>query len=119
MRKFIIIALLIIAMPLAASARHHGGSQVSAGVGYGGYAPYYSAYPAYTYYPPQPIYVEPQPIIVEEVQPYDNYARPVTATRYDQGYCREFTRNVKINGRIQQSYGTACQQPDGSWALVN
>ncbi len=30
-------------------------------------------------------------------------------------YCREFQQTVTINGQPQQSYGTACRQPDGSW----
>ncbi len=34
-------------------------------------------------------------------------------------YCREYTKNVTVGGRVQQSYGTACQQPDGSWQVVN
>ena len=33
-------------------------------------------------------------------------------------YCREFQHAVKVNGRIQKAYGTACQQPDGSWKIV-
>jgi len=122
MYKFIVIVLVLAAIPLSASARYYGHhrdhSGVSIGFGYG--APVYPAYPSYrtyprypAYYAPQPVYVEPQPIIVQEIQPYDNYARPVDATRYDQGYCREYTRNVKINGRIEQGYGTACQQVVG------
>ena len=33
----------------------------------------------------------------------------------DDGYCREYQRNVTIGGRVQNMYGTACLQPDGSW----
>ena len=33
-------------------------------------------------------------------------------------YCREYTRTVYIGGRIQEAYGTACLQPDGSWMVV-
>ena len=34
-------------------------------------------------------------------------------------HCREYTKNVSINGRLEQAYGTACRQPDGSWEIVN
>ncbi len=30
-------------------------------------------------------------------------------------YCREYTTNSIIGGKIQEVYGTACRQPDGSW----
>jgi hypothetical protein len=33
-------------------------------------------------------------------------------------YCREFQQTVTIGGRAEQAYGTACQQPDGSWQVV-
>ena len=35
------------------------------------------------------------------------------------GYCREYTATATVGGRSQQTYGTACRQPDGSWRLVN
>jgi surface antigen len=31
--------------------------------------------------------------------------------------CREFTQNVMIGSHVEQAYGTACRQPDGSWRL--
>ncbi len=34
-------------------------------------------------------------------------------------YCREFQQTVHIGGRDETAYGTACQQPDGSWEIVN
>lgn len=37
----------------------------------------------------------------------------------DAPYCREFTKEVLIGGQVQQSYGTACMQPDGSWQVVD
>jgi len=33
-------------------------------------------------------------------------------------YCREFRQTVTIDGRTTEAYGTACQQPDGSWRIV-
>lgn len=34
-------------------------------------------------------------------------------------YCREYQTKVTIDGREQRAYGTACQQPDGSWQVVS
>ncbi len=42
-----------------------------------------------------------------------------TASSYAGDYCREFTQNIYVGGRIQQGYSTACLQPDGSWETVN
>jgi len=33
--------------------------------------------------------------------------------------CREFQQQITVNGRPQRAYGTACQQSDGSWHIVN
>lgn len=34
-------------------------------------------------------------------------------------FCREYTARAVIGGREQETYGTACRQPDGSWKLVS
>ncbi|MCZ6454581.1 MAG: RT0821/Lpp0805 family surface protein [Alphaproteobacteria bacterium] len=34
-------------------------------------------------------------------------------------YCREYQTKVTVGGREQRAYGTACQQPDGSWQVVS
>jgi len=34
-------------------------------------------------------------------------------------YCREYQTTVIVGGQEQSAYGTACQQPDGSWKVVN
>ena len=34
-------------------------------------------------------------------------------------YCREFQHEVTIGGASEQSYGTACRQPDGSWEVIS
>jgi surface antigen len=33
-------------------------------------------------------------------------------------YCREFQQSIIIGGQQKQGYGTACQQPDGTWKIV-
>jgi hypothetical protein len=34
-------------------------------------------------------------------------------------YCREFQQNVRVGGRTEQAYGTACRNPDGSWQVIS
>ncbi|MDY0028658.1 MAG: RT0821/Lpp0805 family surface protein [Pseudobdellovibrionaceae bacterium] len=34
-------------------------------------------------------------------------------------YCREYSQTIYVDGRQQTGYGTACQNPDGTWAIVN
>ncbi|MBT4489288.1 MAG: glycine zipper 2TM domain-containing protein [Rhodospirillaceae bacterium] len=34
-------------------------------------------------------------------------------------YCREYQTSVVINDQIQQAYGVACRQPDGSWQVID
>lgn len=34
-------------------------------------------------------------------------------------YCREYQSRVNVGSRIQESYGTACLQPDGSWKIID
>ncbi len=33
-------------------------------------------------------------------------------------YCREYQAVSVVNGQQQQTYGTACRQPDGTWQIV-
>ena len=32
-------------------------------------------------------------------------------------YCREYQQTIVVGGKSEQAYGTACQQPDGSWEI--
>lgn len=34
-------------------------------------------------------------------------------------YCREYRSTVTIDGRREEAVGTACQQSDGTWRVVN
>jgi len=43
---------------------------------------------------------------------------PIRTWEQEGRYCREYTTTVRIDGRPQQAYGTACRQPDGSWERV-
>jgi surface antigen len=44
---------------------------------------------------------------------------PLTYVDEESGdYCRDYSQIVRIGGQVQESYGTACLQPDGSWRVV-
>ena len=46
---------------------------------------------------------------------------PVVVQGAPQGssYCREYQTTATVGGMAQQSFGTACRQPDGSWQIRN
>lgn len=45
---------------------------------------------------------------------------PVRDGRTSSGaYCREYQQTIYVGGKQQSGYGTACQQPDGSWKVVS
>jgi surface antigen len=54
--------------------------------------------------------------------PDTGHSGSVTPTRTFQaangGYCREFQQDIVVGGQTQQSFGTACRQPDGRWQIV-
>ena len=33
-------------------------------------------------------------------------------------YCREFHQTISVGDSTEEAYGTACQQPDGSWQIL-
>jgi surface antigen len=44
---------------------------------------------------------------------------PVRTYTDSQGQaCREFITTIRVGGKQQQGYGTACRQPDGTWQIV-
>jgi surface antigen len=55
--------------------------------------------------------------------PDSGHSGTVTPVRtYQQAngqYCREYQQTVTIGGKAENSYGTACRQPDGSWKVQN
>lgn len=42
-----------------------------------------------------------------------------SAAKAAEPYCREFTKQIYVAGKMQQGYGTACLQPDGDWKVVS
>ena len=53
--------------------------------------------------------------------PDSGHSGTVTPVRtFESGsYCREYQQTVTIGGRPENSFGTACRQPDGSWRIVS
>ena len=77
---------------------------------------------------PPPVYYAPPPAVVY-APPASAYLTPgasISATPVSPPYraanglmCREYQSTVFVGGRSQNSYGTACLQPDGSWRIAN
>jgi len=42
---------------------------------------------------------------------------PVRTYQAGDAYCREFQNEVNIGGKMENAYGKACRQPDGSWKV--
>jgi surface antigen len=43
---------------------------------------------------------------------------PTRTYQTDSGqFCREYQQEIVVGGQKQESYGTACRQPDGSWKI--
>jgi hypothetical protein len=107
-----------------AAAALFAAGHAEAGGGYdGGFFSLSFGFPIYDYgyaepyapYPDAPAYAYP---------PYDEapvYEEPYGYSPYgaDRDYCREFQTTVVIDGRPERAFGTACLQPDGSWAVVD
>ncbi|MEX2629336.1 MAG: hypothetical protein WD341_05295 [Tistlia sp.] len=67
--------------------------------------------------PPRVIYVDPAPRVVQSPgYLHPGYAPPSPS---EGRYCREVNKTVLIDGRMQNAYGKACYQPDGSWEWVD
>jgi hypothetical protein len=93
---------------------------------------YYAPHPVYYGHGPRVIYRSPPvvyaapPTIVYTDPPPVIYAPPVVANNVLPGgplpqpapYCREYQTTTTVGGQRMASYGTACQQPDGSWRIV-
>jgi len=50
----------------------------------------------------------------------DYVVTPRKTWRNDSGaYCREYITQATVAGQRQQTYGSACRQPDGTWRVAN
>lgn len=79
--------------------------------------PYYPKRQVYIYdnYYDRPSYHDPA---YTKVAPAPAPA-PVATPAPKEEYCREYTREVIVDGQPAQAYGQACRQPDGSWRIVS
>ena len=124
---YVILALAILAAGLVLSpdsyaggrhhghwrGHHHGGDSFHLGLGF--VFPIYSY--GYPYYPPPPAYYPvparlPPPAVTPEQHAY-------TASDEKPEYCREYTKEVVVDGKEQVAFGTACRQQDGRWRIMN
>ncbi|MDX2074243.1 MAG: hypothetical protein SFX19_07775 [Alphaproteobacteria bacterium] len=126
MLKSLLLALGLIALSSGAALadsyhghRHHGNHYKShykprtvVSFHFGPTPVYRSRY----YHRPQVVYV-PQPVPPQIVYISDNSNRAVGGV--DGRYCREYQAVSRIGGAKQQTYGTACLQPDGSWEIIS
>ncbi len=55
--------------------------------------------------------------------PDSGNAGTITPTRTYQNtegeYCREYQQTITVGGQVEEAYGTACRQPDGTWQIVS
>jgi hypothetical protein len=103
--KAVILALVALMLPHAASAR---------GRAYFYYGASYYPAPYYYYPPPPPVVYGPPPGVVYTAPPPPQ----MTLGRPTSPGCREYTAPANVGGQIVQTYGTACLQPDGTWRIV-
>lgn len=77
------------------------------------------------YYSAAEIQAQTAPIgeTVEWYTPETGNSGTITPTREGKStagrYCREYQQTVTVGGQTESAYGTACQQPDGSWEIMN
>ena len=124
----LLAACLALTLPGVAEAR----TSVVVGVGVGPVMPAYPHHHHHPHYYYPPVYVAPPPVVVYEPGPPVVFAQPpvvqtplpvnpagpIYMSRSGQ-LCREYQSTIMIGGVPQPSHGTACQQPDGSWRIVN
>ncbi len=99
-------AAVILSIGLAA-APAEARTFVSVGVGLPFFGP-----PPVVYAPPPVVYAPPPVVYAPAPAPAAYAPAPASQT------CREFQSTIQVNGQPQQSYGTACLQPDGTWRIV-
>jgi len=81
-----------------------------------GYSPYYRPY---SYYQPATVVYAAPPAVVQPQVVYMNDVNSREVANEDGRYCREYQSKVKVGGQTQETFGRACQQPDGSWEIIS
>jgi surface antigen len=62
----------------------------------------------------QPVVYQQRTVVQHNYVPATYHQPPA-----ENGYCREYTNHVVVGNHTQESYGTACLQPDGSWKIID
>ena len=93
---------------------HNYGDSLLIGLGLGFvFSPFLYGYP---YYVPAPAYEAPAQLPPPGFTPN---RRSYNTTRDESENCREYTKEILIDGEKTKAYGTACLQGDGSWRIMN
>lgn len=82
------------------------------------YAPAYSTVYEETYLPPSYVMTYYAPNYVAPPAPQPPPPSTIYVDDSSGSYCREYSQQIRIGDQVQESYGTACMQPDGSWKIV-
>jgi len=70
------------------------------------------------YYRPAVVYAPP-PAVLQPNVVYINDTNSREVANDDGRYCREYQSKIKVAGQTQETYGTACMQPDGTWQIIS
>jgi hypothetical protein len=92
-----------------ATGTHAGDGGYYVAMGYGDYGSFFSDAPFYAQ-AYRPNYVAPP---APPPPPPATYVDGRLAT-----YCRDISLRVRVGNDIQESFGTACLQPDGNWRVI-
>lgn len=49
---------------------------------------------------------------------HHGYVTPTKTTYQGNTVCREYQQKISVGGKMEEGYGTACRQADGSWKIV-
>lgn len=116
MRRFVSLSLASLALAVFAPpayARDHGRGWDDHGHRHYRHGPAPSVYVG-NFFPPRPVM---QRTYIVNNSYYQPAPQPYRVS--EERYCREYYGPVRIGGRVQQAYGNACLQPDGSWEVVD
>lgn len=69
------------------------------------------SYP-YSYTPNYVAPSAPPPIYIDRMPP------PNPEEQSAETFCRPYSQEIRIDGEVHESFGTACLQPDGTWHIV-
>ncbi|MEN6542653.1 hypothetical protein [Parvibaculum sp.] len=70
------------------------------------------------YYAPPPVAYAPAPSGYYGQAPLQAVPTSDVYRSTSGQYCREYQSTIRVGGRLQQSYGTACLGEDGDWRVV-